>query len=141
MLQAFFLILMVLRYIAASVSFDQAHQVIHLSLQVDALIRFRDLHTLLKHLKNHRVVINISISLQRFLLTRKRLMGNHTKMSGIEDQSVTGYTGSRLISAAETSVNNQQFTASLNGTLTFFGLHRHMTVDYMAMLPFQTEFF
>ena len=131
---------MVLRHRAAAVCFHETYQVFHLCLQIDAFVCLSNLPAFFQSLEDSIVIINVMVSFQSLFPNGKGLVGNHTKIPGAEQQGVTGNTRGLLISPAEAAVDDQQLTAALDGTFTLLCFHGNMTVNDVAVLPFQTEF-
>lgn len=99
---------MILCHSAAAVGFHEAYQVIHLGLQVDAFIGLGYLHVFFQSLENGVVIVDVMVSLQRLFPTCKRLVGNHAKIPGAEQQSVACDTGGFLVSTAEAAVDDKE---------------------------------
>ena len=99
---------MILSHSAAAVGFHEPHQVIYLSLQVYTFVGLCDLHALFQSLENGVVIVDIMVALQGLFPTGKRLVGNHAKIPGAEQQSVACDTGGFLVSTAEAAVDDKE---------------------------------
>ena len=122
-----------------AVGLQQQLQVVHPALQFAALVGISDPHSVLHFFKNHAFIGNIVILVHGVPLSGKGLVGHNAVMAGIVDQSIARNAGGGLVSPAEAAVDNQQLSSALHGAFSLFHLHRHMAVDNMAMLAFQTE--
>ena len=131
---------MIFRYGAGAVGRQKIHQIIDLALKQAALVGFADLHAVLQLFKNQRIAGDIPVVPDGVLLAGEGLVGHDTEMPGAEDQRIARNAGGGLISLAEAAVDDDELAAALDGTLALFRLDRHMTVDDVAVLPFQAEF-
>ena len=121
------------------VSFQQHQQIIHLILELPALVGFIYLHSGFQLLKNESLICDILIVQQSFLLAREGLMGYDPQMAGVEHQCIACNAGGWLIGFAETAVDDDELTAALDGTFSLTNLYRDMAIDDMAVLAPQAE--
>ena len=102
------------------ICFQKHGKIVDFGLQFLTLIGFGNLHAGIHPFKDEGFPLDIMVLLNGDLLSLERMMGNDAEMSGTEDQGVAGNAGSRLVSLAEATVNDDEPSVALDGAFTLF---------------------
>ena len=83
--------------------------------------------------------LDVESSLDSVLCIRKRLVLNELETSAVVYQRVSGNTRFGVVGFRETTIDDHEPSACLDGILAFRGMYGHVAVDDMAVIALNTE--
>ena len=119
---------------STSVCLKQILKICNIRFKFSSAVRISDELPLRRSLNDHTVGVNVTLILDRRLGRLKRLMRRKNQSVRIVNQCISGDSGLLLVSARETTINNENLSSTLDRALSILRLDRNMTVDDVTVL-------